>query len=280
MADITLIADSGSTKTDWLLLDNETGKQRTFKTQGINPFMLTEEQIKEIIQRELLNEKDFVPPTEIRFYGAGCRGRQCEMLRSVLAQLLPLATGHIVVDSDLVGAAKALCGDADGIACILGTGSNSCLYQNGKIESNVSPLGYILGDEGSGAVLGRRLIGDVLKHQLPLYLCQDFEKQYHLSSDEIITRVYKQPFANRFLASFVPFLHRHKEEQVIRDLLTEEFSRFFQRNIRQYNRPDLPVSFVGSVAYYFREELKVAALQCGFIIGRVLKNPLEGMAGA
>lgn len=278
MADITLIADSGSTKTDWLLLDNETGKQRTFKTQGINPFMLSEEQIKEIIQCELLNENDFLPPKEIRFYGAGCRGKQCDILRSVLAQLFSLTTSHIVVDSDLVGAAKALCGDADGIACILGTGSNSCLYQNGKIVSNVSPLGYILGDEGSGAVLGRRLIGDVLKHQLPLHLCQDFEEQYHLSSDDMITRVYKQPFANRFLASFVPFLHRHKEELVIRDLLIEEFSRFFQRNIRQYNRPDLPVSFVGSVAYYFQDELEVAAIQCGFTLGRVLKNPLEGMA--
>lgn len=277
MQDILLIADSGSTKTDWLLLNSQEGTQSLIKTQGINPFMLTEEQIEQLLQSDLLCNPHFVQPTAVRFYGAGCRGEQCDTLKRIISRLMPKAAGNIVVGSDLVGAAHALCGETDGIACILGTGSNSGLYIDGKIVCNVSPLGYILGDEGSGAVLGRRLVGDVLKKQLPSNLCKVFEENFRMTSDEIVARVYKQPFANRFLASFVPFLHTHKAETPIRTLLIEEFSRFFERNVSQYERPDLPVSFVGSVAYFFREELEEAAVRCGFKVGKILQSPLDGM---
>lgn len=277
MQEVVLIADSGSTKTDWLIVDQATGGQHQINTQGINPFMLSEAQIKDTLQCELIGNSHFQQPTAVRFYGAGCRGEQCNILKRVFSTLMPKAAGNIIVDSDLVGAARALCGDSDGIVCILGTGSNSGLYVNGRIISNVSPLGYILGDEGSGAVLGKRFLGDVLKKQLPTAICNAFEMTYHITSDEIIARVYKQPFANRFLASFVPFLHNHKADKSIRALLIEEFTRFFKRNVCQYDRPDLPVNFVGSVAYYFREELNVAATQCGLELGKILQRPLDSL---
>lgn len=145
----------------------------------------------------------------------------------------------------------------------------------GKLVANVSPLGYILGDEGSGAVLGRRLLGDVLKRQLPQDVCLAFEKRYGLSADAIIQRVYREPMANRFLASFAPFLAAHREHPAIQALLADEFARFFERNILQYERPDLPVHFVGSIAYVFADELRKAALRFGLTMGRILKAPLD-----
>lgn len=273
MVTTILTADSGSTKTDWLLERNGARLAR-ISTQGINPFMLEAEEIAEILRRELLAHPDFCPPTAVRFYGAGCRGAQCQVVERALRSVLPEAA-CVTVDSDLVGAARALCGEADGIACILGTGSNSGLYLGGQVVENVSPLGFILGDEGSGAVLGKRLVGDVLKRQLPAHLCQAFQEKYGLSSDEIIRRVYREAFPNRFLASFAPFLHEHRDEEAVRTLLHEEFARFFTRNAAAYRRPDLPVGFVGSIAWHFRDELAAAARACGFSMGRVLRAPLE-----
>lgn len=270
---LILTADSGSTKTDWLLQQGKHSMARRH-TQGINPFMLPQKEIEDIVRRELLTDDTFRHIDEICFYGAGCRGAQCAVVEKALRAVWPCAAS-IIVDSDLVGAAKALCRDNDGVACILGTGSNSCLYVDGEIRQNVSPLGYILGDEGSGAVLGRRLLGDVLKHQLPHNVCEAFEATYHLASDEIIHRVYKEPFANRFLASFAPFLAAQRHEPAIHALLVEEFSRFFRRNVAQYGRRDLPVSFVGSIAYHFSEELRQAAAENGFRIGKIMHAPLD-----
>lgn len=270
---IKLIADGGSTKTDWLLMRDECEPLR-ITTQGINPFMLSENEITLILTNELLTAEGFVQPTEVEYYGAGCRGEGSTLLETVLRKSFPAAT-HICVGSDLIGAARALFGyNADGIACILGTGSNSGLYLGGQIVENVSPLGYILGDEGSGAVLGRRLVGDVLKRQLPTELCQAFNEAYHLSGDDIIQHVYKQPFGNRFLAQFTRFLAAHRSHSAIHALLIEEFERFFRRNVATYQRPDLPVSFVGSIAYYFSNELKEATQKCGFTVGKIMKAPL------
>lgn len=273
MNKIILTADSGSTKTDWVLTCE--GKQLArISTQGVNPFMLSQAEIEQILRDELISTAQFVQPQVVHFYGAGCRGEQCKVVEEALRHCLP-GLEEVVVGSDLIGAAKALFADADGVACILGTGSNSGLYVGGKIVQNVSPLGYILGDDGSGAVLGRRLVGDVLKQQLPEQVCADFVKQYGLSSDEIIQRVYRQPLANRFLASFAPFLHSHRMVAEVHALLIEEFSRFFRRNVAAYARPDLKVSFVGSVAYYFEVELREAASACGFEVGVIKKQPLD-----
>lgn len=270
---IKLIADGGSTKVDWLLQRDGQELMR-LTTQGINPILTAPLEIEQCIKKELTTAEGFVQPDEIEYYGAGCRGESCVVLEGILRKVMPQAQ-RICVDSDLVGAARSLFGNNDeGIACILGTGCNSGLYIGGRIINNIPPLGYILGDEGSGAVLGRRLVSDIFKHQLPNDLCVAFDEAYHLTADQLITHVYKMPFANRFLAQFTRFLSTHRAHPAVHALLIDEFERFFRRNVAAYQRPDLCVSFVGSVAYYFSNELTEAAQNCGFKIGRIIKAPL------
>ena len=214
-----LIADSGATKTDWCL-GEKTTDARVIQTQGINPFHQSAEHIYKVLTEELLpqlGEENHI--THIHFYGAGCTPEKSVIVKEQL-QALSL-DADIDVQSDLLGAARSLCGKEQGIACILGTGSNSCLYDGEKIIANVSPLGYILGDEGSGAVLGKRLVGDCLKHQLPEHICQAFLNETGLTPADIINKVYRQPQANRFLASLTPFLSAHREEPEIHDLLID-----------------------------------------------------------
>lgn len=274
MVNSILIADSGSTKTDWLLTDG-TRQLGRYHTRGINPFMLTADEIENVIRQELPDSLLHAGIGCIRFYGAGCRGEQCDSVKRALTNVFG-ELDEITVDSDLVGAAQALFPNrGKGIACILGTGSNSGLFENGRITENVSPLGFILGDEGSGAVLGRKLLGNVLKKQFPEAICRAFHEKYALSSDEIIRRVYKEPFPNRFMASFVPFLSEFRNEPSVHELITEEFTHFFRRNIDAYNRRGYAVSFVGSIAFHFQKELNEAAEQTGYRIGHIVKSPLD-----
>ena len=270
-----VIADSGSTKTDWCLGNTKTNS-RTVRTGGINPFHQSVDEIKEVIASTLIPQLgDTTEFTTIYFYGAGCIPEKTNIVKTALAQNFPKA--NILVESDLLGAAHALCGKTAGIACILGTGSNSCFYDGKKITANISPLGYILGDEGSGAVLGKRLVGDLLKHQLPDDLCQDFLKEYDLTPALILDKVYRQPLANRFLAGLTPFLFAHKHRPEIRNLLISCFTDFFTRNVMQYEYHDILVHFTGSIAFFFQEEVKEAALRLNVSIGKVLKSPLEGL---
>ena len=203
------------------------------------------------------------------------QGVLLKIVRTALQTFFPQAT--ICVESDLLGAARSLCGREQGIACILGTGSNSCEYDGEKITSNISPLGYILGDEGSGAVLGKRLVGDCLKHQLPEHICQAFLKETKFTPAEIIDKVYRQPQANRFLASLTPFLSRHREEPEIHALLVSCFNDFFLRNVMLYNYSYFPVHFTGSIAWYFQEEAKEAAEKLNIRTGKFIKCPIHGL---
>ncbi len=214
---------------------------------------------------------------EVYFYGAGCRGSQVEVMADALGRALNLKA-RANVHSDMLGAARAVSGNADSVVCILGTGSNSCLYKGGEIVANVSPLGFILGDEGSGAVLGKRLLGDVFKRQLPESLIEDFQKEYGLTIDDVVRRVYKEPLPNRFLASFVPFLAAHKSEPSVAQLLMDEFTRFVQRNLMAYGSPHLPVCFVGGVAYSFQDLLAQVVNANGLKMGTVIKAPMDGLA--
>ncbi len=276
-----LIADSGSTKTDWCLcMDNSS--EIIIQTQGINPYHQTEEAIELVLAEELLphlhsnvksNSED---NPRVIFYGAGCANEAaCNRVGAAIRKVL--SVNDIGIYSDLLGAARALCGHEEGIACVLGTGSNSCLYDGKEIIANVPPLGYILGDEGSSAVLGRRLVGDCLKNQLPESVRNEFLSEYGLTQELILERVYRQPLANRFLASLTPFLSKHRDVPEVHSLLVESFVDFFVRNVKQYRRPWLPIHFVGSIANVFSAELKEAAESLGMEIGLILKSPMEGL---
>lgn len=272
-----LIADCGSTKIDWCLIENGKVAKQVF-TSGINALLMSEEQIRQTIADELVPEIKGYEIGSVYYYGAGCLFDDiCANVRRAIAANIPSAK-TIEVDTDLLAAARALCGKNPGIACIMGTGSNSCYYDGVKIVDNVSPLGYILGDEGSGAVLGKLLVGDVLKNQLPAALCEKFLKKYDLDRQKIIEGVYKKPAANRFLASLSPFLIENIEEPAVHRLVLNAFKAFFVRNIENYEGyKTMPVSFVGSVAYYYRDVLEEAASSLGIKVGTVIKSPMEGL---
>lgn len=268
----SLIADSGSTKTTWAVT-NAVQILSTFQTPGLNPYMLDDESLIAALRADLLPHIHGSIIGDIRFYGAGCRDEQIERMARALQTCVPGA--DVVVDSDLLGAAKALCGNTEGIACILGTGSNSCHYDGRRITANVAPLGFILGDEGSGASLGRRLVADVLKHQLPPAVCDRFHVAYPDTIAEIIAAVYRGPFPNRYLAAFAPFLKDNRDIPEVRALIAEEFTRFFRRNVAAYGRPDLPVHFVGSIALHFADILRESAAASGFTVGSIIGSPFE-----
>ena len=269
-----LIADSGSTKTDWCVA--EKGKQlQRITTRGINPFFLSEEAVEEEIRSSLLPELEAVPLDALYFYGAGCLPEKIPAMQAALGKHLNLKV--IEVNSDMLGAARGLSGKNPGIVCILGTGSNSCYYDGERIVSNVSPLGFILGDEGSGAVLGKLLVGDLLKNQLPAGMKEKFLQEFDLTPGMIIERVYRQPFPNRFLASLSPFLLRNIEEPALRSLALESFRSFLTRNVRQYDYKRYPVYFTGSVAYHYREIVEEAVLASGMQLGGIEQNPMDGL---
>lgn len=268
-----IIVDSGSTKTVWRVVRSKTDFF-TVNTNGMNPVRDSEEAMSAVVSQASSSMPE-CSIDQVFFYGAGCIPPYSDTLRRVLERALPGA--QVAVESDMLGAARSLCGLEEGISCILGTGSNSCLYDGEKIIQNVSPLGWILGDEGSGAVLGRTLVGDLLKGQLPSALRDEFLQRYQLTQADIIEAVYRKPLANRFLASFVPFLADHREEEGIQALLVDAFRRFFRRNVAAYHREDLKVNFVGSVAYYFEKELSKAAEAEGFKMGRILRDPIDSL---
>ncbi|MCL2598223.1 MAG: ATPase [Paludibacter sp.] len=269
-----LIADSGSTKTDWCV--SEQGKQLQWvTTQGINPFFLSEDAIGEEIRSSLLPKLQTSTFDALYFYGAGCLPEEIQMMQNALGKYLNVKT--VEVNSDMLAAARGLSGRNPGIICILGTGSNSCYYDGEKIVSNIPPLGFIMGDEGSGAVLGKLLVGDLLKNQLPAELKEKFLQEFDLTPTMIIERVYRQSFPNRFLASLSPFLLRNIEEPSLRSLVFNSFCSFLTRNVMQYDYKTFPVYFIGSIAYYYSDILEEAVLATGMQLGGIMQHPMEGL---
>lgn len=271
-----LLADSGSTKTDWGLVEN--GKLvKRLRTSGMNPFQMLEEAITEEIKTHLVPELPGTVLDEVHFYGAGCTKEKQPIVERALRANLTI-NGECEVASDMLGAARGICGHKPGIACILGTGSNSCSYDGKNLVKNVSPLGFILGDEGSGAVLGKLLVGDVLKNQMPEAITKRFFEKYKLTSAEIIDRVYRQPKPNTFLASFVPFLEENIDEPKIYNLVKESFRSFLRRNVMQYDGwQTLPIGFNGSIAKIYKKPLLEALEEEGMHLGRIIQAPMEAM---
>ena len=273
--DNILIADSGSTKTDWAF------GQTIIKTQGINPFHQDDEAILSILRDELLPQltpqlSPLSSHLSIYFYGAGVRPEQEEKMERLLRQVFPQAE-TIEAKSDMLGAARALCHNAEGLACILGTGANSCLYDGKQIVANIPPLGYILGDEGSGAVLGRLFLNALYKKRLYVGAREEFEQHFGLTMADVIERVYRQPMANRWLASLSEYIHQHLDRPTVHSLVVNNFRDFIRHNIQPYHRPDLPINAVGSIAWYYQDQLAEAATAEGYAVGTILRSPIEGL---
>ena len=271
-----LIADSGSTKTDWCMAEKGVAIKR-IPTKGMNPFFQSEDEMVEEMKHSLLPELDGKRPEAVYFYGAGCAFDKVEIVRRAISCVLSLDMAAIEVNSDMLAAARSVCGHEAGIACILGTGSNSCFYNGKEIEANVSPLGFILGDEGSGAVLGKLFIGDLLKNQLPAGLKEKFLERYQLTPADIIDRVYRKPFPNRFLATLSPFISEHITIPEVRQLVKQSFKTFLVRNVMQYDYQHYAVGFNGSVAWYYRDILEEALSETGLKMGIIIKAPMEGL---
>lgn len=272
-----LIADSGSTKTDWICLTgDDESTQIEVQTVGLNPFHVSDNEIRGVLTHDVLPQLGDSNVEAVYFYGSGVRSEVEGRVEGLLRESFPDAK-TVQAHSDLLGACRALCGDEAGIACILGTGANSCVYDGKKIVHNTPALGYILGDEGSGAVLGKHLLHDLYTGVLPHNLRLTFEKEMGLELSEIINKVYREPQANRFLASLSEFIHRHLDEEGIRQLVYSTFSDFVNYHISRYGRRDLPLSFVGSIAYYYQEQLQLIVQMLGYPMGTILKSPLQGL---
>ena len=270
-----LIADSGSTKTDWAL-QSASGSVERFHTQGINPFHQDRSVIAEILRQELIPQLGSERVSCVCFYGSGIRPELESVMTSLLQEAFPQAK-QVEAHSDLLGAARALCGHNYGIASILGTGANSCLYDGEAIVQNTPALGYILGDEGSGGVLGKHFLHELYKGVLSENIRSEFEQEYGLTMADVIQRVYREPMPNRFLASLAPFIHRHLSDDAVRQIVINNFRDFFRYNIRPYGLMRMAVSCVGSVAWYFRDQLAEAAAEEGFTLGTVLQSPIESL---
>ena len=268
---MVLIADSGSTKCTWIASDG--ARTTNVRTQGINAVQHSAEQI-----REALAE---LPPcdgvTSVRFYGAGCGETFPEASEKLRRELeAHFGTTDITVESDLLGAARALWGRGEGIACILGTGSNSCYYDGVRIVRNTPPLGWVLGDEGSGTYIGRQLVGNLLKGLCDESLRQLFFEEERLDYDEIIRRVYREGMANRFLASFTRFVARHIDRPELDELVCKAFRAFVRRNLAHYPA-DAEVSALGGVACHFERQLRHVLATEGMRAGRIVETPDEGL---
>ncbi len=272
---IILIADSGSTKTEWCLLDGK--KRKTIYTQGMSPYFLDTKQIQQILATELKSKLKDVEPDEVYYYGTGCANPEnVKSVKEALKKIFTKAT--ISVDHDLMGAAKALCGSEKGVACILGTGSNSCYYNGKKIIKNSPGLGYILGDEGSGAYLGKKVVQYYLYNTFDPDLMDRFNAKYNTTNVEILDAVYKHPLPNRFLAGFVPFLIENRGHFMIENIIEDGFNDFFFNHIYKYRESwIMPIHFIGSVAFGFKDVLKDMCNAYELELGRVLKNPMDGL---
>jgi glucosamine kinase len=270
-----LIADSGASKTDWRLID-DSGKIEQAQTIGFNPYYQAIEQFEKEV-REVLLPQVKSNPQKIFYYGTGCSSeKNRKLIRTVFEKFFRDA--HIEVWHDLLAAARALCGTQEGIACILGTGANSCYYDGTKIADNVTSLGYVLGDEGSGAYLGKIILSDYLRKDLPEKLWGQFKQRFPFERDEFLDRIYNQEMPSRFLGSFSHFVFQHLNEPYCNQLVRNSFNQFFEKNVMKYPRyQQLKVHFTGSVSFYFNNILRQVAIEKNICVQHILESPIAGL---
>ena len=268
-----VIADGGATKCDWAFVENGEIVER-MKMEGINPFSVPEEHIRKVVEEQFLPVASRYDISHIWFYGAGC-GFGGDIIKRVLAQFFP--TTEIFVGSDIDGAAKACCANGSGIVCILGTGVSSMQLEEGVCTKRLPGPGYILGDEGSGTVMGRMLLSDFIYNQIPQHLHERFTSEFEVTIPEIIDRTYHKPAANRFFSSFTPFLSRYIDEEYCRNIVRYNFEQLAKRSLGQYDTARLSVNFVGSVAAIFEDILTEVLEEHGMNKGIIVRSPIENL---
>lgn len=269
-----LIADSGSTKTEWILV-NKNGEKEYFHTDGLNPYFMSLEQLTKVIDEGLVGALKDKPVNEIFFYGAGCGTERSKgVVRQAISDCFNNAT--ITVDTDLLAAAKACFWDKPGVACILGTGSNSCLYDGEKIINQIPSLGFTLGDEGSGGYFGKRILRSYFYNLMPSDLRKELEKRYDMELDQILQKVYKEPNGNRFVASFSHLLGDFAEHDFIKDIVRSGFEDFADKQLAYFGDiTDQEIGFVGSIAAIHRETLEKVLTERGLKLGIIVRKPIE-----
>jgi N-acetylglucosamine kinase-like BadF-type ATPase len=271
-----LIADSGSTKTDWILTDGkETGSR--FLTIGYNPYFIDSDNIYQSLTQKLVSQFDAAQIKKVIFYGAGCSTLdKAAVVHKALTKCF--TNSDISVQHDMLAAARALLGDEKGFAAIIGTGSNTCLYDGKGISQNIDSLGYLLGDEGSGSYIGKKIIRDYMRGYLPYELHNKFKAAYQLTDADIFHALYKQPLPNRFLAGFCKFAHENKEHPHIVKIIRDSFTDLFENLVSRYpNYRKLEFNCVGSVAWIFKDILEVVADTYGMKVGRLIASPIEDL---
>ncbi|QMW02411.1 N-acetylglucosamine kinase [Spirosoma foliorum] len=270
-----LIADSGSTKTDWRLVDSN-GSTYAIQTDGFNPYYQTTAQMVNTLQAQLIPYLNDTDITKVFFYGTGCTGPTVNPIVADALQAVLPGLQVVEVNSDMLGAARGAIGHQSGIACILGTGSNACCYEGGQLTRGIQSLGFWLGDEGSGGYLGKTLVRDFFQERLPAELREAFQLRYALDRPTLLENAYQKPFPNRYFAAFTPFLSEHLEHPYIANLVTEAFVLFLTTYVKRFpEASSWPIYFVGSIAYYFAKPLQLAVKQTGLTMGSILKAPAE-----
>ena len=273
---IQLIADSGATKCEWCVV-TDNGKTETIVTTGISPYFLNTIQIVELLQKELFPQLKNAEANKIHFYGTGLgNAENVNSISKALKKLFPAA--KVRADTDLLAAARALCGNEKGIACILGTGSNSCYFNGKKIMKNIPSLGYVLGDEGSGANLGKKVVQYYLYNTFDEDLKARFDAMFVTTQMEILETLYKKPFPNRYLAGFAIFLAENRSHYMVENILEDCLNDFFLNHICKYRESrTMPINFIGSIAFGFKDVLQELCNSYELDLGQVLKNPMKGL---
>lgn len=276
MSKLRLIADSGATKTSWCVTGN--GIDQAFYTQGINPYFFTCEQITALLQKELpagLNDRGI---EAVHFYSAGCgEPVNCNMVEASIRAVLS-SVKKVTVETDVLAAAKALCGHDTGVVGILGTGSNSCVFDGRKIIKNNPAPGFILGDEGSGATLGKKVLQYFIYNTFDEDLLHRFNQKYKITYPEILQKVYKGTFPNRFLSSFAPFLSENRGHYMIENIIEDGLSEFFFTHLYKYAETwTHPIHFAGSIAWHFKDVLEDLCQSFELQLGKIRQGPIEGL---
>ena len=270
-----LVADSGSTKCDWILIDSQSNQHKT-NSMGFNPFFHDAD----LVYSKLMENELFIEyrnrVSEVYFYGAGCSSEARNRIIANGLKRVFSSAETVLVDHDLKGAALSTSQGDTGISCILGTGSNSCYFDGTKVIEKVPALGYILGDEGSGSYFGKILLSEWLYHRMPAELAEDFAKEYNLTKEGIFEAVHHKADPNVYLASFSPFISKHLDHRYFREMVYDGLDKFVNIHVLCYdNYKDVPVHFVGSIAYYFKEVLQKVAIKYSFTVGKIEKRPVE-----